>query len=404
MNPEKLFELALGLKLPWQVTRIDFSPTNKQLEIHIDFSRGATFRCPGCQAEGAKAYDTSQESWRHLNFFQYATHLHARVPRVQCPQKCGIKKIETDWARPESGFTHFFEAYIMVLAREMPVAAIAQLLGEHDTRLWRVIHHYVDTARERENFSTVQKVGMDETASRRGHRYVSLFVDLDRSKVLFATPGKDAATVKAFKEDLVAHGGSATKIQDVSCDMSPAFIAGVETAFPQAEITFDKFHVIKILNEAVDQVRREEQNTSPLLKKTRYVWLKNPGNLTDTQQVTLASLKDQNLKTMRAYHLRLNFQLFWTLPIEQAEPFLRRWYFWATHSRLEPIKRAAAMIKAHWAGIMRWFTSGINNGILEGINSLIQAAKARARGYRTSRNFIAMTYLIAGKLQFDLPT
>jgi len=188
--------------------------------------------------------------------------------------------------------------------------------------------------------------------------------------------------------------------------MFPAFISGVEKHFPEAQLTFDKFHVLKIINEAVDEVRRQEQQSRPELKRTRYIWLKNPGNLKENQAATLEALqvKNLNLKTARAYHIRLNFQEFWNQPIQEAETFLKRWYFWATHSRLEPIKKSAYTIKRHWAGILRWFTSKINNGILEGINSLIQAAKAKARGYRTTKNLINMIYLIGGKLEFRLPT
>ena len=404
MDPETLFGLALGLTPPWQVRRIEFSTETARLDIYLDFPRGATFRCPACGVAEAKAYDTAEEAWRHLNFFQYEAYLHARAPRVQCPGACGIKTVEVPWARSDSGFTRLFEALIMVLVREMPVAAIAKLFGVHDTRLWRVIHHYVDGARAHEDFSAVRQVGMDETSSRRGHRYISLFVDLERSKALFATEGKDASTVEAFKTDLEAHGGLTAQVTEVACDMSPAFIAGVQAQFPSAQITFDKFHLLKLLNEAVDQVRREEQKSCPELKRSRYVWLTNPPNLTAAQQATLGRLKDRKLKTVRAYHLRLTFQEFWTHPVEQADGFLRRWFFWATHSRLPPMREAAYTIKRHWDGVLRWFTSHINTGVLEGINSLVQAAKARARGYRTTRNLITMVYLIAGKLKFALPT
>ncbi|PIV42761.1 MAG: ISL3 family transposase, partial [Nitrospirae bacterium CG02_land_8_20_14_3_00_41_53] len=206
--------------------------------------------------------------------------------------------------------------------------------------------------------------------------------------------------------DLEAHQGDPSRIQEVCCDMSPAFISGVEKHFPEAQLTFDKFHVLKIINEAVDEVRRQEQQSRPELKRTRYIWLKNPENLKENQATTLETLqvKKLNLKTARAYHIRLNFQEFWNQPLQEAETFLRRWYFWATHSRLEPMKEAAYTIKRHWDGILRWFTSRINNGILEGINSLIQAAKAKARGYRTIKNLITMIYLIGGKLEFRLPT
>ena len=161
---------------------------------------------------------------------------------------------------------------------------------------------------------------------------------------------------------------------------------------------------MQVINDAVDQVRREEQTSEPALKGSRYVWLKHPPNLTASQEATLDRLKDRKLKTVRAYHLRLTFQEFWTQPLEHAEDFLRRWFFWATHSRLEPMRDAAYTLKRHWDGVLRWFTSQIRTGVLEGINSLVQAAKARARGYRTSRNLITMIYLIAGKLKFDLPT
>lgn len=163
---------------------------------------------------------------------------------------------------------------------------------------------------------------------------------------------------------------------------------------------------MKIINDAVDQVRREEVEDRPELKGSRYIWLKNQQNLKASQTDLLEQLtiKKLNLKNSRAYHIRLNFQELYQQSAAAAEGFLKKWYFWATHSRLEPIKKAAYTIKRHWDGILRWFHSKINNGILEGINSMIQAAKARARGYRTKRNLITMIYLIAGKLNFDLPT
>ena len=223
---------------------------------------------------------------------------------------------------------------------------------------------------------------------------------------LFATPGKDAATVKAFAGDLKVHGGDAEKINEVSIDMSKAFISGVETNLPNAEVTFDKFHVVATVNDGVDKVRRQERKEIPALKSTRYVWLKNPENLTGSQVDTLIELDitKSNLKTAKAYRIKLAFQELYNQPKEEAEGYLRRWYFWATHSHIQPIIDAAKTIKAHWDGVLRWFDSQINNGILEGINSLIQAAKHKARGYRSNRNFIAIIYLIAGKLPMRLPT
>ncbi len=405
MKDIDLFQMALGLTPPWQVSATEFDPIAKRLDIRLDFPRGSTFSCPECERAGLKAFDTAEKTWRHLNFFQHEAYLTARVPRTKC-DNCGTHLVDVPWARSESGFTLLFEAMIMVLAKNMPVKTIASFVNEHDTRLWRVLHHYVDDAREKADHSQVKQVGMDETSRRRGHSYVSLFVDLDSPRVLFATEGKDASTVKRFKQDLIDHGGDPSAIEEMCCDMSPAFISGVEKQFPEAQLTFDKFHVMKILNDAVDQVRREEINDRPELKGTRYLWLKNQVNLKEFQSDLLDKLtiKKLNLKTSRAYHIRLNFQEMYLQPDRDAAAFLKRWYFWATHSRLEPIIKAAKTIKRHWNGVLRWFTSKINNGILEGINSLIQAAKARARGYRTKRNLKAMIYLIAGKLDFDLPT
>ena len=293
----------------------------------------------------------------------------------------------------------------MTLAREMPMAQIAKLFDIPDTRLWRIIHHYVNNELKKQNFSKVKRIGLDETASKRGHNYISLFFDLDDSKLLFATPGKGKDAVRKCADALASKEGDPQQIQEICCDMSPAFIAGVQENFEKAEITFDRFHIMKIVNEAVDQVRREEANDQPLLRKTRYLWLKNIGNLTDRQQDKIKSLTNLKLKTTRAYQIKSTFQEFFNIPDWlEARLFLKRWYFWVTHSRLPPIIAAAKTIKRHWDGVLNWANTRLSNGLLEGFNSLLQAAKARARGYRSDKNFIAMAYLIGGRLDFALPT
>jgi len=397
-NPiEELFKQALGLERPFEVVKIEFSGSEKRLDIYLDFPRGSVFRCPQCGAAEIKAYDTEDKVWRHLNFFQHQAYLHCRVPRVDCP-KCGVKQVNISWARPNSGFTLLFESLIMMLAREMPVLAIAELIEEHDTKIWRVIQHYVETARGKEYYGEVTKIGVDETSRKKGHNYVTIFADLEQSKVLFATEGNESSTIAGFINDFRRHGGYPDSISDFCCDMWPAFISGIEQNLPDANITFDRFHVMKMVNDAVDKVRRSEQKQDTNLKHTRYIWLKNPSNLTVKQQKKLESLSTQNLKTARAYRIKLALQEFFTLPPDKAEAYLKRWYFWATHSRLEPIKEAAKMIKRHWKGVLNFPMSRLSNGVLEGINSLIQAARAKARGYRTITYFITMIYLIAGKL------
>jgi transposase len=405
MRDTDLFQMALGLSPPWKVVSADFDPEAKRLVIGLDFPKGATFACPDCGQCNLTAFDTTEKSWRHLNFFQHEAYLTARVPRVKCPD-CGVRLVDMPWARPGSGFTLLFEAMIMTLAKAMPVKTIGAFVNEHDTRLWRIIHHYVDIARSEADYSEVTKIGIDETASKRGHNYVSLFVDIDERRIIFATEGKSSSTVKRFRDDLIEHNGAPDNISEVCCDMSPAFIKGVEDNFEKAELTFDKFHIMKVINEAVDKVRRQEQKERPELRRTRYIWLKNPANVTLSQFNTLKDLilSKINLKTSRAFQIKLNFQELFEQPRHLAEAYLKKWYFWATHSHLEPIKQAAYTIKRHWSGILRWFESSLTNGLLEGLNSLIQTAKARARGFRTTKNLIAIIYLVGGKLDFRLPT
>ena len=403
MRDTELFQMALSLVPPWIVKESVFDAGEKRLDIYLDFSKGSRFACPECGAVGCPAHDTEEKTWRHLNFFQHEAYLHARVPRVKC-EVCGVKQVLVPWARPGSGFTLLFEALVMTMVQAMTVAQTAEIVGEWDTRLWRIIHHYVEAALVRADHCEVTRIAFDETSARRGHNYVSLFVDLDCHRVLFATEGKDAATVAAFAKDLKAHGGDPEAIAEACIDMSPAFIAGAAESLPNAQVTFDKFHVVKIINEAVDQVRRDEQKSRPELKKSRYLWIKNEANLSEKQRTQLGNLSSSNLKTGRAYRIRLAFQEFYRQSADTAETFLKKWYFWATHSRLPPMIEAARTVKRHWAGILRYFHSRIANGVMEAINGLVQAAKRKARGYRSMRNLKAIIYLIAGKLELALPT
>jgi len=402
---QDLFRVALGLAEPWVVNKIEFSEEEHQLDLWLDFAAGSRFPCPECGAS-CGVYDTTERAWRHLNFFQHKTFLHARQPRVECG-KDGVKTVEVPWARPGAGFTLLMEAFILVLVEGgMTPAEAGRLVDEHDTRLWRVLQHYVEKARAGQDVSKVTAVGVDETSRSKGHHYVTVFVDLEpeRRRVLFATEGKDAATVKRFREDLEVRGGKPEQIRDVCLDMSPAFISGLCEQFPQAEQTFDRFHLMQVLTHSVEETRREEQRSHPELKGTRYVWLKNEGNHTAEQARTFEQLRSSKLATVRATHIKNVFRdLFERRSVAEAEPMLRRWYFWATHSRIAPVIKAAKTIKKHWAGVLRWFVSEINNGVLEAINGLIQSAKTRARGFRKTRYLITMIYLIAGKLDFRLP-
>lgn len=413
MQPEALFGIALGITPPWEVTAVAFSKESNRLDITIDFQRGATFACPVCGSP-APAYDTTEKEWRHLNFFQYEAYLHARVPRINCPNEgCGVKQVTVPWARAGSGFTLLFEALVMAMCRDLPVKVMSRLFTVTDTRLWRVIQAYVDKARAAEDYSDVTRIGADETFAKRGRddNFVTFFFDLDKRKLLFGTKGKDNETVKRFVADLEAHGGDPQKVTDAAIDMSKAFIKGVKEQLPNAVVTFDPFHVIKLMNDKLAKIRADEARLFPaILKKSRYLFLKNPENLSESEEQRLdAIIASQNLKSSEAYLHKLNLQnVYFAESRTEAENLLTRWHRKAAKSSIHLIRNMAETVKEHWNGILSHFESKLTSGFLEGINSLIQSAKTRARGYRNLDNMIAIAYVIAGKLNFKsvhpLPT
>ena len=408
---EALFSKALGIEDPWRITKVSFDSLKKRLEIHVDFKRGATFSIEDektGETKEYKAYDTVEKTWRHLNFFEHERYLIARTPRIQ-PDGGGTKMVLPPWSGAVYGFTMLFEALILQMCLNMPVHQVGKILKVSDRKLWHAIDCYVAKGMLEADYSEVKALGMDETSLKKGHEYISLFVDLKEKKTIYVERGKDHKVVLAFAEAFQDSNGDVETIKDVSCDMSPAFIKGVREAFPNAQITFDKFHIIKLLNEAVDAVRRSEVKAVEALKGARYVVLKNEINLTKKQRETRARLSQMNLKTMKALHIREGFQeIYKANTFEDFESLLTQWLAWACRSRLDPIIKVAQTIKTHWDGIVRWKKSQINNGILEGLNSVIQAAKRKARGYKFE-HFKTMALLLTGKLnlkQFNpyLPT
>jgi len=401
----ELFQHALHINAPWLIKSVDFNADKKRLDIYIDFKKGSAFVDPSATSDSAKlykAYDTVQKTWQHLNFFEYECHLHARVPRIKRDDG-KVRQVPTPWEGKVLGFTLLFEALLIQLCKAMPVHNVSQLTGVSDHKVWRVLDTYIELAKKDEDYSDLSIIGMDETSIAKGHEYITLFVDLVERRTVHISAGKDNKTVVDFVEELEAKMGKRKAIKQVSCDMSPAFIKGVKENLPEAEITFDKFHIIKLINEAVDQVRREEGHYTPELKGNRYIFLKNSVNLTEKQkeikeELSLAKL---NLKSIRAMHIREAFQqIYQAESAEKFEGLLNGWYYWATHSQLAPIVKVAKTIKKHWEGILSWKKSQINNGILEGLNSILQAAKRKARGYKI-QHFKTIAYLLTGKLDFS---
>jgi len=406
MLTKQLFETALNVQQPWFIKDIQFDSEKKRLDIHIDFHKGSVFHYESEEDNingDFKAYDTQKKQWRHLNFFEHECYLNARVPRVKIKDN-NIRLINPPWSGLGNGFTMLFEALVLQLASHMPVHTVSQIIKESDYKIWSLLDRYISKSLANNNYKQLTAIGMDETSKRKGHDYITLFVDLLQKRTIFISAGKDHKTVKSFVDDVRLHNGDPAKIVDVSCDMSPAFIKGVNEYLPKATITFDRFHIMKIINIAVDEVRRQESKVQNILKGNRYIFLKNEKNLTQKQAHMREelSLSQLNLKSIRALHIRENFQEVYKAPTEKGfEKLLKKWYFWATHSRLEPIKIAAYTIKNHWDGVLQWKKSCVNNGLLEGLNSLIQAAKSKARGFRNIRYFKIVAFLVTGKLDFS---
>ena len=411
MDQNQLFTLALGISNPWKIVSVEFSAPEKRLDIILDFSAGSKFRLGGDSKDECAypAYDTVEKEWRHLDFFQHECYIRARTPRVQLGDG-SVQMVTPPWAGREKGFTMLFEALLLQLLKCMAVKQVEKLCRVEDDKLWSMLRRYVEDAREVLDMSMLQTLGVDETSIRRGHSYVTLFVDIERSQTLFVTEGKDSSTFSAFEADLIGHGGEAAQVSTISMDMSPAFIKGADARFPDAQKVFDKFHIVKLFNTAVDKVRKQEQKElgkegGKLLKDARWAILKNRSNLTEKQRVTLASIEmhGQNLMTFKMLRMRESLQDAYRLATSESdfEARLKALRQWLLKSRLEPAMELGKMMKEHWLGIVSWFRLKISNAILEGLNSLVKAAAARARGYRTIRNYTTIIYLITGKLNFS---
>lgn len=266
---QELFTAALGLQAPWSVRSFDFDQAAGRIDFQVGFARGSHFDCPACGAADQSVHDTRPRQWRHLNFFQFQAYINADVPRIRCSTCAAVTSVPVPWARKGSGFTLLFEAFALTLARQMPVKAIEQIFDVADDRLWRLIEHHVDAARAHEYYDELKRVGIDETASRRGQKYITVVHDLDAGRIVFACEGRDKTTIARFVADLAAHGGSAKNITDACTDMSAAYIAAVAEHLPYAELSFDPFHVVALGNAAVDEVRRDEVKRESSLKGMR---------------------------------------------------------------------------------------------------------------------------------------
>ena len=402
MVTEKIFEAALSIGSPWYIAGMNFEPSQRKLRIRVDFEVGSRFAMPGATGEHA-VHDTVTKTYRHLNFFQHECELEVRVPRVKLPDG-SVRQVSPGWAGKLSGFTLLFEAFVLLLCREMPFTAVARITGVSVHRVMSLAERYVDAAVGAADLSEVRRLAIDETSRAKGHEYVTLVADEQARRVLYVAEGHEAATVEAFAANLRAHHGKPTAIESVSMDMWPAFIRGVSDHFPQAQITFDKFHVIAHASTAISEMRRAEQRLEPSLKGMRWVLLKDRSKLNRAQRTDLDALLAHMTTTRTARAWQYREQLREILSRKQphvVRALLGQWCTNVMRSKVEPMKAVASMIRKHFEGILAWVDTRQTNGFLEAINGLFQAAKRRARGYGRFRTIRTVIFLIAGKLDFS---
>ncbi len=418
MIPEKAFERLLGLDECWEVSAAEYETDPVErflLVIHETPKLWAKLVCPidTCRHDKVVCHDhTDARVWRHLDAFGKRTELLCCPPRARCCACRYVWRVPLPWEGENKHFTRDFEAFALTLMREMPVRKAGDILGENDTRLWRMLFAHVDKAHQELDLSEMVHLGVDEMNSRKGHNYLTVFADLVARRVVYATEGKDHTTFTRFAEQLLKHNGHPQAVTAVAMDLGQAYQKGAKKEFGNAQIVFDPFHVTALVSQAVDEVRRREASADPemksLLKQTMHVFRKNPENLTEKEQGRLEDLDLKHLATGHAYMIRLELRDIYqrTVKPEKARYRLKHWIGWVRAkcerfgACMEPMAKVAETIERHLEGILaHWTNSWLSTGFLEGLNSVFSAVKRKARGYRSSEYMITMLYFVAGKLR-----
>ena len=400
----KHYSLLLGLDTAWRVNSVQLETEHKRVVITVEHS-GDSLSCPEC-GTACSRYDTGHpRSWRHLDTMQFETQITARVPRCNCPD-CGTKTIAVPWAGKHSRFTLMFEAFaIEVLLACGNVSAACELLKLDWDAADAIMKRAVSRGLLRRDTETVTRVGIDEKSFGKGQDYVSVMTDIDGGRVLEVVPGRDRKAADTLWKALPKEQRG--KIKAVAMDMWRAFISAAKSHAKQADIVFDRFHVSKHLNEAVDKVRRKEnkalrEKDDDSLTGTKQLWLFNPGNLSKELRKELAKLKRLGLDTGRAWAIKEQLRRFWEYRYEgSARKFFEWWHGWAVRSQLKPIAEAAKMLKRHLDGLLSYFRHGITNAVSEGFNSKIQHVKYSARGFRNFASYRTRILFYCGKLKLQ---
>jgi transposase len=410
MTPEETFGQLLGLGKAWRVVEARLEASSSTFVLSVKETAELWPEESARAGTKVTCHDHVEPmQWRHLNVFNKECVIVCSLPRGRRGDDGKVYRVTPPWEGRSKHFTQEFEAFALTLMREMPVKRAGQILGESDSRMWRMLFAHVKAAHARLSFDNVVWVGADEMNRRKGHNYLTVFADLLAKRVLFATPGKDASVWEAFAEELLRHNGHPKAIRRVAMDMSAAYTKGVASNLGNAQVVYDKFHVIQNVVEACDQVRKAESwsdaGKRELLERTRWMWLKNRANWTEKETHKWESMSLERCVTGMAYEMRLVLQgIYQWKDVEVAKKLFGNWCAWVKAMReqagelLEPMARAARMVEGHLEGILAHWTQGLTTAYMEGLNSLFSAVKRKARGYRTVEYMTSMLYFVAGKL------
>lgn len=398
---------SLGIEEPWYIESASFSAEEMAVRIYVGIRKTAAIACPECGGETKRyGYEKNERIWRHGDCMFYPCYVNCRRPKVLCP-RCGTRQVSAPFERKNSRFTLLFEGYAMMVLADAPVAKAAEWLRCNEKALTKILRYWVNKAVDSTDLSAVEQLAIDETSFKRGHKYVTLIVDAARRRVIDVEKGRDGQTVSLFAQKLLAKGGEPDKIHAVTSDMSKSFLPAIKANFPNAESIIDKFHVKKVLIDALDEVRKAEQKVSidkTSLFRGRRLFMIPQARLTQEQLGKLTEMSQRYPLTGRAYRIVAGLDDFYaSQTMEQAENAFQSLYSWMRRCRLQPMKDAALTLKRHRDKILAYFKNRITNAICEGINSMVQAAKRKARGFHTFEGYSSMIYLVAGKLDLAVP-
>lgn len=404
MQDTKLFETILGLHTPWHITRVELNPGNQRVDLWAEHD-DTRWPCPDCQQLLPCADHAEERAWRHLDTCQFQTHLHVRIPRVQCPTH-GVKQVRVPWAEPRARFTQLMERLIIdVIQQCSTVTGACRILAITWDEAWGVMARAVARGQARKVARPMRYLGVDEKAFRKGQVYHTIVCDLERRTVEHVAEDRRAESLAPFFAGLTPAQRDA--IDAVAMDMWDPYIKATREGLTDgaARVVFDRFHIMQEMNTAVDLVRKQEHRTlrrtegDSVLTGSKYLWLYSRERLPEKHAQRFQDLQALELKVGRAWAIKEALRTLWTYRRHWAAArFFQRWFHWARCSRLEPVRKSAATLKRHAEGILRYCQHPITNGATEGINSKIMTIKRKACGFRNPRHFQTAIYFHCGGL------